>query len=83
MPLRRNLVITEAAYAVLREMKRGDLAWQVTRTPTGMVQIEVEGEVYDKLLGQREEWNLATLSDVIIHGYKNATGGALGSEPLE
>lgn len=82
MTVQRTLTITEAAYAVLVEMKRGDAKWSVQRPEPGIVALQIDSETYDKLLAKREEVNLATLSDVIIYGYKLGPGaGTLGSEP--
>lgn len=86
MTLRRKALITERAYAVLTELKQGERKWEVLRPQTGLVELELESAVYDGLLAKREEWNLGTISDVIIHAYKLGPGkadGTLGSESIE
>lgn len=84
MTVRRKALITERAYAVLLENKRGDLKWHVRRPQPGMVELEIDSTTYDQMLKAREEWNLATISDVIIEAYKRGpgTGGTLGSEAM-
>lgn len=82
MTVRRRLLITEGAYAVLTELKRGGAHWHVRRPQPGKVELEVDSASYDALLARMKEWNLATFSDVIVESYKRAEPGALGGEPV-
>lgn len=67
----RRALLTKGAYAVLCECNRG-APWQKPPEPQpGMVELLIASEQYDGLLKLRESLGLSTVSDVIIHLYKN------------
>lgn len=72
--LKRNALVTEAAYAVLQEIKRGDAKWEVKRPKPGMVQLELDSDNYDGLVAICRKEDLSTISEAIIHLYKQGHG---------
>jgi uncharacterized Ntn-hydrolase superfamily protein len=62
--------ITQAAYAVLSELKRGDNRWDYERHENGDVTVDIEPDNMQRLEQVQKEEGLATISQVIVFLYK-------------
>lgn len=62
--------ITQAAYAVLTELKRGDNRWDYESHENGDVTVDIEPDNMRELERVQKEEGLATVSEVIVFLYK-------------
>jgi hypothetical protein len=62
--------ITQAAYAVLSELKRGDHRWDYESHENGDVTVDIDPDNMRRLEQIQNEEGLTTISQVIVFLYK-------------